>query len=50
MGLKLMWTGVIFIFAVVPALQAFGLQASSVLVLVGAIIAIIGLVLFWLDK
>ncbi len=50
MGLKLMWTGVVFILAVVPALKAFGLNASEVLVLVGAIIAIIGLFLFWLDK
>ena len=50
MGLKLMWTGIVFILAVVPALAAFGLAASEALVLVGAILAIIGLVLMWMDK
>ena len=50
MGLKLLWTGLTFVVAVVPALAAFGLAASEVLVLVGAILMIIGLVLLWLDR
>jgi hypothetical protein len=50
MGIKLQWTGMCFILAVVPALAAFGLSASAVLVLVGAILFIIGNVMMWLDK
>ena len=49
-GSKLLWTGLTFIVAVIPALKAFGLQASEVLVLVGAIIMLIGLFLLWQDK
>lgn len=48
--MKLLWTGLTFVVAVVPALKAFGLAASDVLVLVGAILMIIGLVLYWMDK
>jgi hypothetical protein len=50
MGIKLLWTGVTFILAVGPALEAIGLHASSVLVLVGAIFMVIGCVLLWLDR
>ena len=50
MGTKLLWTGVTFILAIGPALDAFGLHASSVLVLVGAILMVIGCILLWLDK
>lgn len=48
--MKLQWTGLAFILAVVPALEAFGLAASGVLVLVGAILMIIGNVMMWMDK
>jgi nicotinamide riboside transporter PnuC len=50
MGLKLLWTGVVFILGIVPALKAFGLQANDALVLVGSVIALIGLILHWMDK
>ena len=50
MGIKLLWTGLTFAIAIVPALKAFGLPANEVLVLVGAIIMVIGLVLLWQDK
>lgn len=50
MGTKLLWTGLTFIVAIVPALKAFGLAASNVLVLVGAILMLIGLFLLWNDK
>lgn len=50
MGLKMLWLGLTLIVAAVPALKAFGLSASDVLVLVGAIIMILGDVLYWLDK
>lgn len=50
MGIKLEWTGLLFILAVVPALKAFGLQASDVIVLVGAVIFVIGCILMWMDK
>ena len=50
MGVKLLWTGITFILAVVPALHAIGLGASEVLVLVGAVLMVVGCVLMWLDK
>lgn len=50
MGTKLIFTGLTFLLAVLPMLQAFGLQASKDLVLVGAIIMVIGCTLMWLDK
>lgn len=50
MGIKLEWTGIIFILALLPMLEALGLHGSPVLVLVGAVIAVIGCVLMWLDK
>ncbi len=45
-----MWIGLVLIIAVTPALAAFGLTASPVIVLVGAIIMVVGLVLYLLDK
>ena len=50
MGVKLMWTGLTWILAVIPTLEAIGLHASQVLVLVGAVLMVIGNVLMWLDK
>lgn len=49
MGIKLLWTGLVFILAIRPALEAFGLKTSDVIVLVGAIIMFIGLVALWLE-
>lgn len=49
-GHKLLWIGLVFIIALVPMLKAFGLQASDTLVLVGAVLMVIGLVLFWFDR
>jgi hypothetical protein len=50
MGTKLLWTGLTFILAVIPALKAFGINASEVVVLVGAIFMFIGTLLIWMDK
>lgn len=50
MGLKLLWTGLTFIIALLPFLNALGLNGENVFVLVGAVIMIIGLVLMWMDK
>jgi len=49
-GEKLLWTGIVFILALTPALDAFGLAVNEVVVLVGAILMIIGLILYWLDR
>lgn len=50
MGVKLLWTGLTWILALIPMLEAFGLHGSPVLVLVGAVLMVIGCVLCWLDK
>lgn len=50
MAIKMLWTGLVFILAIIPALKAFGINASEVVVLVGAILMLIGLVLLWMDK
>jgi hypothetical protein len=50
MGVKLLWTGLVFIIAILPFLKVLGLNGSDVLVLVGAVIMVIGLVMMWLDK
>jgi len=50
MGIKLLWTGLTFMFALVPFLKAIGLNGSDVLVLVGAVLMIIGCVLLWFNK
>lgn len=48
---KLLWTGLFFIVAVGPALQAFGSNSSTnVLAIVGAILMLIGIILYWFDK
>jgi hypothetical protein len=50
MGVKLLWTGATFILALVPFLKAIGLNASDVLILVGAVLMVVGCILMWLDK
>lgn len=50
MANKFLWIGLTFILAVTPALRAFGLQSSEVLVLVGAILMVIGCILLLMDK
>jgi len=45
-----MWTGLVFILAIVPVLNAIGLNASEVFVLVGAVLMVIGCILHWLNK
>ncbi len=50
MGLKLMWTGLTWIVALIPTLDALGLHGNSSLVLVGAVLMVIGCILMWLDK
>jgi len=50
MGIKLLWTGLTTIIAVIPFLAAIGLSGSAVLTVAGAIIMVIGAVLMWLDK
>lgn len=50
MGIKLLWTGLTWILALVPTLEAIGLHASPVLVIVGAVLMVIGCVLMWMDK
>lgn len=50
MGIKLLWTGLVFILALNPVLNIVGLHGSNVIVAVGAVIMIIGLVALWLDK
>ena len=48
---KLLWTGLFFIVAVGPALQAFGSNPSTnVLAIVGAILMLIGIILYRFDK
>lgn len=49
-GVKLMWTGLTWILAIIPMLDAIGLHGSQVLVLVGAILMVLGNILMWLDK
>lgn len=50
MGSKLLWVGLTWILALVPVLEALGLNASPVLVLVGAVLMVIGAVMYCLDK
>jgi len=50
MGVKLQWTGLTWILALVPVLASLGLAASPVLVLVGGVLMVIGCVLMWMDK
>lgn len=50
MGVKLTWTGLLFIVALLPFLTALGLNGSNVITLVGAVIMVIGVILQWLDK
>jgi uncharacterized protein YjeT (DUF2065 family) len=51
MGLKLLWGGLTFIEAVPAAVRVFGGQPNDqALIFVGAVIMVIGLVLFWLNK
>jgi len=50
MGTKLLWSGLTFILALMPTLEALGLHGSPVLILVGAILMFIGLFLLWQDK
>lgn len=47
---KFLWVGLTFILAIVPALAAFGIHASDVIVLVGAILMLIGAVLLVMDR
>lgn len=50
MGIKLIWTGIILMLAVNQAIETFGGRGSDILVVVGAIFAVIGLVILWLDR
>lgn len=50
MGLKLLWTGLVLIMAINAVIAAFGGNSSDLLVTVGALLMVIGLVLYWLDK
>jgi hypothetical protein len=50
MGVKLLWTGLTLTIAALPFLKALGLAGSDSLVLGGAIVMVIGLVLYWMDK
>jgi hypothetical protein len=50
MGQKLLWTGLTFILALIPALKAVGLNPSDVFVLVGAVFMFIGCVAMWFNK
>jgi len=50
MGRKLLWTGLTWILALIPVLEAIGLHANPVLVLVGGVLMVIGCVLMWMDK
>ena len=50
MGVKLMWTGLTWILAIIPMLTAFGLHGSETLVIVGAVLMVIGNILMWLDR
>lgn len=50
MGKKLLWTGLVFILALTPALAAIGLSVNGVVILVGAILMVIGLILYWMNK
>lgn len=50
MGIKLLWTGLVFMIALTPVLKSLGADASDVLILVGAVISVIGLILLWMDK
>lgn len=50
MGLKLLWTGLVFILALTPALEVLGVHPSSVVIVVGAVLMMIGCVLLWLEK
>ena len=50
MSIKLLWTGLVFILALVPMLKAIGLNANDVFILVGAVLMVIGCVLLWLNK
>ncbi len=47
---KLLWTGLTWILALVPVLEAFGLKPNPLLVLVGAVLMVIGCFLMWLDR
>lgn len=50
MSLKLLWTGLVGIVAVVPVLNLIGLHPSSVVVQVGACIMVIGCILMWINR
>jgi hypothetical protein len=50
MGTKMLWTGLTFILAIIPALRAFGINANEVVILVGAIFMFIGTILIWIGK
>lgn len=50
MGIKLLWTGLTWMLALIPLLNAIGLKGSPVLVLVGAVLMGIGCILMWMDK
>jgi hypothetical protein len=50
MGIKLLWSGLTMIMAILPFLGALGLAGSEVFILVGAVIMVIGCVLLWLDR
>lgn len=50
-GYRLMWTGLFLIVAFTYVLDALGSTASKgVFILVGAIVWLIGLVLYWIGK
>ncbi len=50
MGVKLMWTGLMFIVAFVPFFKSLGLNASDLFVLVGAVLMVLGCFLMWTRK
>jgi hypothetical protein len=47
---KLLWTGLVFIIALLPFLKLLGINGSDVIVLVGATLMVIGCVLMWMNK
>lgn len=50
MGLKLLWTGIVLILALNKTIELFGGRGSEIVVVVGALLAVIGLILYWFDK
>ena len=50
MGIKALWVGLTMVIALNPVLRVLGLTPNEVLVAVGAVIMVIGAIMFVLDK